>query len=226
MRILKIAALMVAIASLAVAMPIVGLYSTGLVAGGGSLSTAGSVEASWVLSGGTAHVTAGSPSSFPFSYAGSPIWVANNADSQWISPQTDYYGGGTYPSDANGNYTYTLTFDLTGYDSSTAWFSYLVAADNTLTSLTLNGGTIPGGGAGLTSLSGEYTVNSGFLAGINTIVATVNNFSENATGNPTGFRLEVTESDVQSMPAQVPEPATFALVGLALAALPVLRRRR
>jgi hypothetical protein len=219
MKLFKLMVLTLAVASLAVAMPIVGLYSTGLTSDGTTLGTVGGAEANWQVNGSTAYITQNGQ--FPFQY-----WAANDSGSQWISPQANYVSGGNNLADTpNGVFTYSLTFDLTGYDPTSASFSYRVAGDDYISSIQLNGNSIPGSGIPpqYGSLGGVFTVNSGFQAGLNTITVLVPN-SSSETGNPSGFRLEVTESSVNMN--QVPEPATFALVGLALAAIPVLRRRR
>ena len=214
MKLLKLMVLTLAVASLAAAMPIVGLYSTGMNVSGG-------VDQSWQLAGGNAYVT--QDGQFPF-----PAWVANDGNSQWISPQASY--AGTPPgSDPNGTYTYTTTFDLSGYDHTTAWFDFSVAGDDSITSVILNSTSlVPGGVPAFAGgvMNGSYSsgVGSAFLPGLNTITVQIVN-QGNGDGNPSGFRLEVEGSDVQSLNA-IPEPATFALVGLALAVLPLVRRKR
>lgn len=215
MKLLKMMVLTLAVASLAAAMPIVGLYSTGMNVSGG-------VDQSWQLAGGTPYVT--QTGQFPF-----PAWVANDANSKWISPQASYVGqGGALLTDPLGTYTYTLTFDLTGYNPSTAWFDFSLAADDSVTSVNLNSTSlIPGGIAAFAggSMNGTYStgVGNGFQAGLNTITVSVLN-QGGLVGSPSGLRLEFEASDVQMN--AIPEPATFALVGLALGVLPLLRRKR
>ena len=215
MKLLKLMVLTLAVASLAAAMPIVGLYSTGM-------NVVGGVDQSWLLNGGAAYVTTDTGGQFPFG-----AWVANDANSQWISPQSNYVGGGgALLSDPNGTYTYTLSFDMSAYDHTTAWFDFSLAGDDAITSVYLNSTSLIPGGIGAfagDSMNGSYTAGSGFLPGLNTITVQVLN-QGGEVGNPSGFRLEFEDSDAQPNP--IPEPATFALVGLALAALPLVRRKR
>lgn len=209
MKIFKVLVVALAMASLAVAMPIVGLYSTG------EGSTPGNQELNWVMNGdGTPYVT--QTGVFPFG-----TWVANDANSQWISAQSTY---AALQSDAGGNYTFSLSFSLgAGDDPATAWMDYGIAADDTIVSVYLNSTEIGGGAPGYAgNAMSYYTANTGFVAGLNEIVITILN-SDAVEGNPVGVRFEAGDSDVQSA---VPEPATFALVGLVLAALPLVRRRR
>ncbi len=207
-------ALLLVACPVAEAMPIVGLYSTGINAAGG-------VDQSWSLTGGTAYVT--QEGQFPVP----TDWPANDLASRWISPQSSYVGGGggLLSDPLNASFTYTLSFDLTGFNPESAWFSYKLAADDTISAVMLNG--IPIAGVTLPSngpfeFGPVYTVDAGFLAGVNSISVTVQN-SNVGYGNPSGFRAEIIGSNVD--PEPIPEPATYALVGLALVALPLLRRK-
>lgn len=208
MKLLKIMVLALAVASIAAAAPIIGLFSTGL-------GTIGGAESNWQVNGGTAYIT--QDGQFPI-----PPWTANTADSRWISPNANYNGVSDTPSTM---FSYTLQFDLTGFDHTTASFSYAVAADDYINSVVLNSTSLGGFGSSFTGLNGPFTANSGFVAGLNTITVTVPN-SSSTSGNPNGMRFEVLDSNVEEAVNPIPEPSTFALVGLALAAIPAIRRRR
>jgi len=197
--------------ALAVAVPALG----GLIAidntGGAAV---GSADPNWTVNSGTAYVT--DDSTFPF-----PPWLANTTTSKWISPQAGYSGLG---SDAPGTYNFSTGFDLTGFLPSTASITFRFAADNALTDVLINsvstGIAAPTPPAsGYTAFLGPYTIASGFVPGLNTLTFVVSNYS-GTRGNPTGFRVEFL-----SATAEVPEPATYALVGAGLIGLAFLRRR-
>src|SRR5262245_3765061 len=63
-----------------------------------------------------------------------PPWVAESDISRWIAPQAAQGTG-----NAEGNYTYETTFDLTGFDPATANITGRWSVDNTGTDIVLNG---------------------------------------------------------------------------------------
>jgi hypothetical protein len=230
---MKLVVLALAVASLAAAMPIVGLYGTGLSTTG-TLVSGGIQEANWDISAGpggaaTPYVTAAnwwfSPFAPRFPLDGT-AWAANTLTSQWISPQ-DAYGNNPVIPDAAGSYTYQTTFTIGGgLDPNSATFDYALAADNTVLDVLLNGQSIGGAGTGFASLSGIFTAAGAglFQSGINTLQVVLNN-EGGLDENPSGLQFQILSSDVQAL-GQVPEPGTYALVGMALLGLQVLRRRR
>jgi hypothetical protein len=112
-----------------------------------------------------------------------------------------------------------LTFDLTGYNAASAYFTGRVAADNSVV-VKLNNQEISSV-AGFTSWS-DFSASSGFKSGLNTLDFVVTNWAQ-SSGNPTGLRVEFASSDVA---AAVPEPETYAMLLGGIALLGVVARRR
>ncbi|HXJ55283.1 MAG TPA: YCF48-related protein [Verrucomicrobiae bacterium] len=113
------------------------------------------------------------------------VWLLNGPDSAWIAPQADQSIG-----NSQGDYTIETKFDLAGLNPSTAVIHGRWAVDNTGVNVLMNGSrlplTNPNGFAGWT----DFTINSGFIHGINSLWFVVNNAP--ATPNPVGFRAEMT----------------------------------
>jgi hypothetical protein len=143
-------------------------------------------------------------------------WLANNSTSKWITPTATQ--GETFDPAVNGTYTYTLTFNLTGYNASTAVFDGRVSSDNSVV-VKLNGADI-GGGVGFQSWH-DFSASSGFANGLNTLQFVVTNDKQYG-GNPTGLRVEFETSSVSA----VPEPATYGMMMAGLALVGVVARRR
>ena len=145
-----------------------------------------------------------------------PNWLANDAvggaGSSWIGPVNP---GAT--NVAAGQYIYRTTFDLSGaFLPETAILNLNFAVDNSVTDVLINGQSAGIAAGGFGGLLGPYTIDSGFVAGLNTLDFLVNNAG--AAPTPGGLRVEIGGT------ALVPEPATLGLLGLG--ALAVLRRRR
>jgi hypothetical protein len=201
------------------------VFSTG-VDGTGSVVAAGSVDAHYSLVSGP--VTGGTvvPTSIP-----SPPWIANTATAQWIAPNYDqsfnnpYAGGGNLP----GLYVYETTFDLTGLDASTAVITGGYASDD--------GGEIWLNGVNLGVSTGTppysaltaFTINSGFLAGVNTLQFRVTNTglaSDPWTGpqgqNPTGLYVSITSTYARP----IPEPNSLIFFGTGVLVVGMAIRKR
>ena len=88
-----------------------------------------------------------------------------------------------------GNYTYRTTFDLTGFDASTAQITMQVAVDNELTAVLLNGANVGFTYNAFASFSSTFTITTGFVDGTNTL----DFVTLNATGSasPAGFRAKL-----------------------------------
>lgn len=183
------------------------VYNTGVNSGGGLLGDA-AVDSHYSV------IAAPGPYTTAFTGNGVVLptgWIADGPASRWIGVTS--FMGEWRPT---GTYTFRTTFDLTGLDSSSASLSLSIASDNNC-DVFLNGVhtgiTTPF--AGFSSFS-NYSVNSGFLAGINTLDFSV--FELGST--PSGLRVELSGTA-----NAVPEPTAIALIGIGAMMLVGLRRK-
>jgi hypothetical protein len=155
--------------------------------------------------------------------SGFPIgpWIANTETSKWLAPTVN--AAESYDPVQNGLYLWTLSFNLTGYDPSTASFSAQWATDNggyvKLNNTQLLTGTTDYP-IGFTTFS-TFSANSGFISGMNTLAFYVTNKVQNG-GNPTGLRVEFLQSSI----TPVPEPETYAMLLAGLGLMGTIARRR
>jgi hypothetical protein len=205
-------ALTVASISAAHADAINGLYNTGLGA-------SGSQDIHYTLAAASSDTSISNTAPY-ITYASTAQvgnqWLDNDLISKWITPTA--IQSQTFDASANGSYTYTLTFDLTGYNAASALFTGRLASDNGV-SVLLNSNSI-GSSVGYGSWS-SFSANSGFAAGLNTLEFVVTNYAQSG-GNPTGLRVEFQDSNVTA----VPEAETYAMLLGGLAMLGALARRR
>jgi len=220
-RLVTFAGLGIACSTSALAVPIADLIDTG--SGLGSAV----VDVNWdfgVIAGNATgvggHGQTTDDTLFPMQY-----WMSNASSpaSKWLTPGAQ--AGTGYDQSSAGIYTWTQTFDLTGFNASSATISGRWAADNTGT-VSINGVVLasgqitdPGAFTGWTSFS---SAGANFVSGLNTITFTVTNDASATALNPTGVRVEFTASDV----TPVPETSTTAMMALGLALMSVLVRRR
>jgi hypothetical protein len=197
---------------------IVGLYNTGVTDAGAQAPNG--VDSHWTLDGGPAFVS-GTQGVFPL---GPWLSEATDTTSRWITP-TDNAADSVDPRN-DGFYQYSLTFDLTAAQASDASFTGQFAADNGIEWIKVNNTAILGsdGGdpiGGFSSWTGFAAPTSVFQAGENTVTFDVINFGQ-ATGNPSGLRVEF----LSSTEGGVPEPASWALMIGGFGGMGVMLRRR
>src|SRR4051812_27206841 len=160
--------------------PIPTLFNTGVNSNGVALSP-GALDPHYTLTvapqGGTV----------PFAAtveANHSAWVANSLASSWIGVISD----GTV-SVAAGVYNYRTRFDLTGYDPTTAQISMILACDNSVDNVLLNGVALNISYPTFASFSGPFVITNGFIAGTNTLEFVTSNAT--TTASPGGFRAQV-----------------------------------
>ena len=197
---------------LASAAAIGGLYNTG-VNDSGVVLTNNSIDIHYTMTGAET-VEAQVLTDHPVGTG----WIPENTTSAWVIPE------GSDDVGLFGEYTYTTTFDLTGFDAATAQIEGRWSTDNGTTDILINGTSL-----GYTTDSSDYniwaqfSVTSGFIAGENTLQFVFNN-DPDAGGNGagyTGLRVEMVGTA-----SEVPIPAAAWLFGSALMGLVSLKRKK
>ncbi|MFT4565014.1 MAG: hypothetical protein ACI9BW_004784 [Gammaproteobacteria bacterium] len=171
------------------------------------LVVAGALSSFWILSDRPAGslVLLGSA---PFRYR-HPSYAPDTPNSAWVSPNAGGNAG------LNGIYVYDLTVDLTAFDPGSVVISGVFGTDNS-GSISLNNEApvASSGGAEFSGLK-SFTLNNGFVAGLNRIHISVNN-----QGDPTAFHVRFTDATA----APVPVPAALLLLAPALGFLGCSKR--
>lgn len=187
------------------------LISTGVDSKGNVLAP-GSTDPHWQIVSAPSPDTPGPAYSvidngFPFN----GYWLPDDSSSAWIAPhpnENDFDNGATEPV---GAYDYRTQFSLDGFSPSTAQISALIAGDNTVTQVLLNGHEI-----GFTSSDPKQyralvslAINSGFQSGVNTLDFIVQNATQTAwpdnLHNPSGFRAELSGT-AEALPLDLLNP--------------------
>lgn len=199
----------------ATATPIPGLFNTGVDASGAALSGGNGVTDPHYRITSAINPSLIGQQAVTYTYP----YFADDANSRWVSLGIDGGQSGAYSAVT----TYSLTFDLTGFDALTASISGSYAADNSVRLLlngTYTGNSFPG-----FSSYGSFTVSGGFQSGLNSL-----DFEVTDAGAPTAFRVAnlTGSADVvrQSPPVGVPELASMALLLAGLGLAGVFTRRQ
>lgn len=190
------------------AVPITNIYNTGVNNSGNAWLTAGTPDIHYTVTtspSGSFVPVAIDDTTFPF-----PPWFPNNTFSRWIGPAAQYGGG------PNGFYAYRTTFTLPGNAIlSSVSISGLWGTDDPGNDILINANSTGQVSAGFTSLV-PFSINSGFVVGLNTIDFLL----ANVGGGPTGLRVDGIKGTYQ-----VPEPYSLAMA-FGCSSLWALRRRR
>jgi hypothetical protein len=197
------------------ATPITTLYNTGVNNAGTVLANATLNDPHYVLTSVAGNST--TQTRIRTSVGGYPIppYLGDNALSAWIGPNNSNDLSGPV-----GNFIYSTTFDLTGFDLNTVSIAGLWSSDNQGLDILINGVSL-----GFTSANTQFAIgfasfliNSNFVSGINTIDFVIFN-----DGGPTALRTQmIGTGDLQA----VPEPESIALLGLGLVAISFARKRK
>jgi len=178
------------------AVPITGLFNTGVDGSGVALGNGASDPHYAILSPSQAAVVINS-GSIPAS------WLPNSSTRRWVW-QT------AIGSPLGVTRTFRTTFDLTGLNPATAAINGRWATDNSGLDILINGNST-GNTCGGFSAFCNFAVTSGFVSGINTLDFRVRDF-----GVIAGF-LVGSIGGTAEQSGVVPEPATLVLLGLGLA---------
>ena len=191
-----------------------GLINTGVAVAEGAPLPEDSLDTHYVMAGaasGAPFVTT-SAGGFPI-----PPWVGDSQNSAWVTPAPDTNG-------PDGDYFYSLIFDLTGLDPSTASIFGQWSVDNTGVDILLNGAPTgnanPNGFGGFTDFNISAAQGALFSAGLNTLTFQVNN---GAPPGPTGLRVDFLSATAAPL---VPEPSSAWLLATGLGFFASRRRTR
>ena len=146
-------------------------------------------------------------------------WLPGGPNSAWITPNE--YANGYSANDAGppGVYDYRTTFDLTGFDPSTASISGKWTADNQGTDILINGNST--GQQSLANLFystfSPFSITSHFVSGTNTLDFLVVNQPgpPSYLNNPTGLRVEFLSATADpAATSAIPEPSAFVMASI------------
>ncbi len=206
MRIIAVIAVLLLCGMSAWGTSITGLYTTGVNDSGITLGSGAADPHYSVLSPAGAGIVINS--------ANIPgTWVPNDSTSRWI-----WQTATGQPTDVTRDFR--ISFDLTGLIPASASISGTWSTDNTGLDIFLNGSSTGNTCGGFTGFC-NFSVTSGFIAGINTLDFRVNDY-----GVISGLRVgSILGTAAPS--TTVPEPGSMSLVFATFipAAILILRRR-
>ncbi|HZO83702.1 MAG TPA: hypothetical protein VFC26_00685, partial [Verrucomicrobiae bacterium] len=139
------------------AAPIPGLFNTGVDDTGAVLAD-NAVDTHYTI---TVNPDGGLPDAIVEDSTRFPIvagpWMANSTTSKWIGPRffTEQAAG--------GDYTYSLTFDLTGLDPASAIITGQWTSDNTGPDILINGVSTGNSNPGSFGIYSAFTISTGFI---------------------------------------------------------------
>ena len=166
-----------------------------------------------------------------WSWVGAPGFGPLPANSQWITQ--NHIGAEASQGAFNTAYNYTQTFNLAGFDPSSAVINFRFAVDNSL-EVRLNGALVdslvgpPGDPVVHNTLHTGVTINTAllqglgtaFLSGLNTLEFRVTNLGPEFGVNPQGLLVAISGTAAPNVqgagPVNTPEPSSlviWALVG-------------
>jgi len=196
------------------------LFNTGVDASGNPLAV-GSVDPHYQLisypagSGFNSNSYVADTSQAPINGA----WVNPGTNARWIGPTTNVV---TMPSaTTTGEYIYQTNFVLTGFDPTSAVITGQWTVDDTSLGIVLNGNDMGNSisGTGAFSSLKSFTLNTGFITGLNTLQFKVTNAVVPDPTNPSGLVVIMTGTA-----NPVPEPAS--VISIAVGVGIVLMRKR
>ena len=181
------------------AVPITGLFNTGVDNSGTALPN-GSTDSHYLILETAASAIVVNPNA---------AWIPNDLVSKWIWQTIS-------GQPINVTRTFQTTVDLTGFDLNTVAISGRWSTDNFGRDIVLNGARTSQTAGGF-SFWTNFSLNSGFVPGINTI-----DFIVQDVGVVSGFRAEISG---QGELLSAPEPTTLALISLGVLGIWRINRR-